>query len=65
MSGPDVVCRVEVYERDGVDVPLGQTETILVCSHWPRRELVALTVGGVTVAVAAQDLEKAIRAATL
>ena len=51
--------QVKVYELGGKDAPFA-TEPLSVESHWNTRKLVVLKRGGLSITVAADDLQLAI-----
>jgi hypothetical protein len=51
--------QVKIYELGGKDAPVG-AEPLSVESHWNTRKLVVLKRGGLSITVAADDLQLAI-----
>ena len=60
----EVKQKIEVYEINDEDVPIGKTETMSVDSHWNRDEFVVLGFRGKRLTVTASNLQDAIRNAT-
>ena len=56
--------KIEVYEVDGIDVPIGQSKKLEVNSHWNRAEFVVMKFGKTSFTVSATNLSNAIRNAT-
>ena len=52
--------KVEVYESNGKDIPIGKSEYMAVLSHWNRGERIVLVFNNQKVTVIANELVAAI-----
>lgn len=63
MSGPKVEVTIRIYERESRELPIGESEYLVVKSHWNRNSvsgMVVLLIDGKSYTVSKCDLEKAI-----
>jgi hypothetical protein len=60
MGKNKVITKVEIYEVDDKEVPIGMFRSLKVLSHWNRRELVVIEVNGKKYTVEGDDLMAAI-----
>ena len=56
--------KLQIYEINGSDVPVGKEPKLLVESHWSIKNRIVLSVGGKKITVIADDLRRAIDNAT-
>jgi len=52
---------IEVYEVNGVDVPIGQKVELGIDSHWPLSQRIVLNIRGVKYTVIGRDLITAVQ----
>lgn len=59
-----VIVKIEPIEINQSDVIIGDPRKLQVLSHWNRRDLVRITLGGDEFTVVGEDLIKAVQNAT-
>ena len=53
--------KINIYEQNNSDVPIGETVQLIVENHWNLKDRVVLKFNGESITVLARQLEKAIQ----
>jgi len=56
----EVENKIKIYEVNGNEVEIGKSKSLIVKSHWNRKDLVVLKFGKQEITVSKRTLEKAI-----
>ena len=64
MAKLEVKTKVKVYEKDGKELGVNESDEISVEGHWNRRNFVILNINGKKVTVVADHLNRAVQNAT-